>query len=88
MIELLFIGYILSCLASLYFYFYRRKLSKRIAENYMNKNINKLIIEAQLNYSASDNIVLISKWVKLISVDDMSPIEVEMFNEMLNNSKL
>ena len=54
----------------------------------MNKNINKLIIEAQLNYSASDNIVLISKWVKLISVDDMSPIEVEMFNEMLNNSKL
>lgn len=87
MLILLFVGYIASICFSLYFYHKRKELSVRIANNYINENINKFIIEAQLNYSGADNIRLISEWIKAINQDKLTDFEKELFNVFLENAK-
>ena len=87
MLILLFIGYLLSICVSLYYYWQREKLSIRIAENYINENINKYIIQAQLNYSGYDNIKLITEWIKAIDRNKLSDFENKLFDDFLENSK-
>jgi hypothetical protein len=78
----------LSICSSLYFYWKRNKLSIRVAEDHINGNINKFIIEAQLNYSGPDNIALISEWIKAIDQKKLKESEKELFNVFLENAKI
>lgn len=80
---LLFFGFMLASLAALYFYISKRDLSLKMAKNYIQRNINRYIIEAQLNYGDNDSLELLHQWAKKINPENIEPGKLKIFKEFV-----
>jgi hypothetical protein len=77
------IGFLIAIIYMIILQLGYNKIRKKFVEHYINENINRYIIEAQLNYSDLDNIELISRWITKINPHNIPPIRKKIFKEFV-----
>lgn len=82
-----FFAFLATFIYSLYQWLNKPDISVKKALKLLKNSLIKLIVFYQSNYSASDQIELVKKWIDSIKINEVPKEQLELFKEFINNLK-